>query len=291
ESGIDITMRLAGTAFTNYAGTAASDALIALQSMSDGQMDEVHPLRDHLGADLVALVYRGEGCGIGYLSADAASAFSVTDVGCLLGNRTLAHEIGHNQGAHHDRRNTGSTAEGTYNHGFRRCSDGSADDLGSPYFRTVLAYSCSGAARVGRFSNPQFSFGGVPLGVDPASDPAHGAYNARSLNESAAYVAGFRAGAALTPPAAPGALLATAAGPDSVELDWLDNAGDEDGFTIQRATDGGFDTIASLAAETTAFRDDGLTPDTGYQYRLRADNSAGSSDWSDIAAVRTDPAL
>lgn len=291
DSLIDITMNLVGTALTDYAGTNASQALSDLRGTTDGQMDEVHPLRDSLGADIVALVYDGQGCGIGYLGSSASSAFSVTDVPCLVGNRTMAHEIGHNQGAHHDRQTVGGGSNGAYNYGYRRCNDGSVDDFGSPYFRTVLSYNCSGAPRVGRFSNPNVQYQLVPQGVDPDVDPARGAYNARTLNESAGYVAGFRTPPVSTPPAAPSGLLAASAGPDAIDLDWIDNAGDEDSFEVQSSPDNAtWSTIATLAANTTSYRDDGLAPETTRWYRVRASNSAGASGWTDPASATTDPA-
>lgn len=290
-SGIGITMNLAGTAWVDYSGTAASAALSDLRGMGDGRMDEVHALRDGLGADIVALVYSGEGCGIGYLPASASSAFSVTDFSCLVGNRTMAHEIGHNQGAHHDRQTVGGGVNGAYNYGYRRCDDGSVDDLGSPYFRTVLAYSCAGSPRVGRFSNPDFEYALAAQGVDPDIDPARGAFNARTLNESATYVAGFRTSPVTTPPTAPSGLQALAAGPGAIDLDWLDNATDEDSFEVEASPDNSaWSVVATLGANTTTFTHDGLAPQTTRWYRVRARNGAGYSGYSNSVFATTDPA-
>ncbi|MDX1459881.1 MAG: zinc-dependent metalloprotease family protein, partial [Xanthomonadales bacterium] len=161
-SDIDITMNLVGTHKTVYPNAAADTTLYALQGTSDGDMDEVHGVRDSLGADLVAMVFAGSGCGIGFLGSSASSAFSVTHESCLVGNRTLNHELGHNQGAHHDRQTVGGGTTGAYNYGYRRCNDGSVDDFGSPYFRTVMSYSCTSAGRVGRMSNPNVNYSGVP---------------------------------------------------------------------------------------------------------------------------------
>lgn len=289
-SGINITMNLVGTHQTVYAGTGASQALSDLRGTSDGQMDEVHGVRDSLGADIVSLIYDGEGCGIGYLPSSASTAFNVTDEPCLVGNRTMAHEIGHNQGAHHDRVTANAGSSSAYNYGFRRCNDGSVDDFGSPYFRTILAYSCSGSPRVGRFSNPNVNYSGVPQGVDPAVTPGKGAWNARTLNESANYVAGFRTAAPNLPPNAPSALLATANGHDAIDLGWNDNSADETSFVVQSAPDGSsWSDIATLAANTTSYTDDGLAPLTTRYYRVRAQNSAGASGYSNVDSDTTGP--
>ena len=289
-SGVDITLNLAGTTLTNYSGTNSGQALSDIRGTSDGQMDEIHALRDQLGADIVAFIYDGGGCGIGYLGSSASTAFSVTDEPCLVGNRTMAHEIGHNQGAHHDRQTVGGGSNGAYNYGYRRCSNGSVDDFGSPYYRTVLSYSCSSAPRVGRFSNPNVNYLGVPQGVDPAVDPAKGAWNARTLNESASYIAGFRTGSSTTPPNAPSGLSALASGPDTIDLAWSDNSNDENSFNVQSSPDNtSWTSIATLAANTSFFTDDGLLPESLHYYRVRASNSAGSFGFSNVASDITGP--
>jgi len=281
ESGIDISMTLVGMQWVDYSGTGASATLSALRSTSDGVMDIAHTYRDDLGADIVSMVYDGDGCGIGYLSSSASTAFNVTDAPCLVGNRTMAHEIGHNQGAHHDRVTVGGGGTGDYRYGYRRCNNGTAEDVGSPYFRTVLSYSCSGAARVGRFSNPNVNYLGVPQGIDPDLQPSLGSYNARTLNESAAHVAGFRTSSVITAPTAPSNLDAIASGYDSMSVSWDDTSDNESSFELQRSLDGSaWSTIASLAANDNSYEDNGLNASTTYHYQVRAGNSADNSAWS-----------
>lgn len=289
-SGVNIHMNLAGTALTNYTSSTSSQALSDLRGTSDGKMDEVHALRDQLGADLVAFVYDGPGCGIGYLNSGASTAFSVTAEACLVGNRTMAHEIGHNQGAHHDRQTLGGGSSAAYNYGFRRCNDGSVDDFGSPFFRTVLSYSCSSAPRVGRLSNPAITYQDVPQGVDPAIDAARGAWNSKVLNNRATTVAGFRSSSSPTPPMAPSTLSALSVGFDAIDLSWNDNADNEDTFVVQTSTDGSnWGTIANLSPDTNAFQHDGLEPESTHFYRVRADNGSGSSGYSNISEATTEP--
>ena len=291
ESQIDLSMNVTSMRFINYAdsGVSTGTALGQIRSTSDGIMDEVHGWRDEDGADLVGLIMDGTGCGTAYAPASPASAFNVTDESCMLGNRTLSHEIGHNQGALHDRDQHSGGTVGGYNYGFKRCSDGSDEDFGAPYFRTVMSYSCTGASRVGRYSNPNILFNGVPQGIDPDINAERGAFNARTLNESANYVAGFRDGAPLTPPAPPSGLSASSAGADSINLSWTDNSDNESGFALERSTDNiTFAEVASLGAGTTSYTDNGLTSETTYYYRVEANNGAGASGYSNVSSAITD---
>jgi hypothetical protein len=90
-------------------------------------------------------------------------------------------------------------------------------------------------------------------------------------------------------PAAPSTLVATAASSTRVSLTWRDNAGNESGFAIFRATGGGntFVQIATVGANVTAFADTTVRPATSYKYRVRAFNGAGASSFSNTANVRT----
>ena len=277
-SEVHITMNLVGTALTSYSETDTSTALNDLRNLNDGQMDEVHGLRDQLGADLVALVQDGSGCGIAYVGSSASSAFSVTDISCLVDNRTLAHELGHNQGALHDRVTSSAGSSTNFNYGYRRCDDATVDQTPSPWFRTIMAYSCNKSPRVGHFSNPTVNYLGVPTGVAPGSEPPSGAYNVLTLNNSASYVAGFRtAPEPVDPPAAPTNLTATATD-QTIVLVWTDNAVNETAYRVERSQDNGasWSLIASLPADAQALSDTGLSASTTYTYRVAALNSAGT---------------
>jgi FtsP/CotA-like multicopper oxidase with cupredoxin domain len=92
----------------------------------------------------------------------------------------------------------------------------------------------------------------------------------------------------ITPPAAPGALAATAVSSSRIDLAWTDNAGDEAGFDIERSQDGlNFAPLASVGANVTAYADSGLTAATTYLYRVAARNANGSSAWSNTASAIT----
>jgi hypothetical protein len=87
------------------------------------------------------------------------------------------------------------------------------------------------------------------------------------------------------PPAAPSDLGVTVASPTSLDLEWTDNANNEQGFSIERSlTSGsGFSEIDTVGANQTTYTDSGLTTGTRYYYRVRAYNVGGYSGYSNEA--------
>jgi len=92
-----------------------------------------------------------------------------------------------------------------------------------------------------------------------------------------------------TIPAAPTGLAATATSTSQVHLTWTDNASDETAFVVEYAALGGGYQQAGgeLAANTTAADVGGLAEATGYQFRVRARNTAGDSAFSNVASTAT----
>ena len=91
------------------------------------------------------------------------------------------------------------------------------------------------------------------------------------------------------PPAAPSDLAATAISPSEIDLTWVDNSDNEDEFEIQRDSGSGFQGITSVGADSTAFSDSGLDPETEYTYRVRSSNGSGNSEWSAAFSATTLP--
>ena len=93
--------------------------------------------------------------------------------------------------------------------------------------------------------------------------------------------------------AAPSNLSATAISSSQINLTWTDNSNNETGFEIERCTGEGCNTfahIATVGANVTSYSNTGLASSTTYNYRVRAYNSAGDSDYSAPPANATTPA-
>ncbi len=146
---------------------SASDDIYALQDPGDGLMDNVLPLRDTYGADLVSLLVDSfNACGVGFLAPfNEDLGYTVVDTGCAVDNLSFPHEIGHNMGCHHDRDNAGS-APYPYAYGWRWTSTNGGR------YRTIMAYSQNSDTRVPYFSNPDVNYIGVPTGVANSEDNA-----------------------------------------------------------------------------------------------------------------------
>jgi hypothetical protein len=76
-------------------------------------------------------------------------------------------------------------------------------------------------------------------------------------------------------------------------LRWTDTATNETGFTIQRATNSTFTTglSSSTAAANATTLTQTVTRNTTYYYRIRANNTGGSSAWTNAQPfpIRTGP--
>ena len=196
DGGVNQRIFLAAREEVSYVEENASGhlAVARLARERDGYMDEIHEIRDRVGADLVHLI--AEVTDVGG-AADLAGAFGLTCAGCGAG--VFAHELGHNMALSHDRYvDFGRLA---YSYGYvnqRAFEDGAPESSG---WRTIMAYAnqCGdarfGCGRIMRFSNPNQSYLGDPLGVpgESRTSAVNGPADAvRALNLTRHSVAAFR---------------------------------------------------------------------------------------------------
>ncbi|MCC5843624.1 MAG: immunoglobulin domain-containing protein [Verrucomicrobia bacterium] len=86
------------------------------------------------------------------------------------------------------------------------------------------------------------------------------------------------------PPAAPSGLQILSGATAPVSLSWTDNSDNELGFQLERSPAGAdtFSVLASLDTETTSYLDETASPGQHYDYRVRAWNNNGFSDYSGV---------
>jgi Fibronectin type III domain len=89
---------------------------------------------------------------------------------------------------------------------------------------------------------------------------------------------------------APTNLSATAVSSTQINLSWADNSSNETGFKVERTMHGkSFKQIATVGENVTTYADTRLKASTTYRYRVRAYNSGGNSNYSNIASATTNP--
>ncbi|HHB79220.1 MAG TPA: T9SS type A sorting domain-containing protein [Saprospiraceae bacterium] len=168
NSTVDHRVEVAVIVETNYdeaANYSLVDKVADFSGTSDGNMDEIHNLRNLYDADMCGLVFKtGQGCGrADAIGATSSTAFQVSRYNCFY-KYTLQHEMGHLLNARHDHFvDNGGLA---YNHGYTHPATS-----GNNPFRTLMAYSnaCTGTGitcpRVDHISDYQVNYNGDPTGV------------------------------------------------------------------------------------------------------------------------------
>ncbi|HEU5080243.1 MAG TPA: M12 family metallo-peptidase [Opitutaceae bacterium] len=207
RSQVVATATLAGTAQVSYDESKSAgdkvqdDALTRLADESDGYMDNIHDLRDQLGADLVCLALNrrdSASAGLAYILTSPhnryndTSGFSVVQYSVMNSQSVFSHEIGHNFGCAHDRENSkddkGNLTQGAYPYSYGYRFTG-ADNV---QYRTIMAYSPG--QHLSYYSNPNII---APAPISHAVGSAEGnpdqADNARTIRQDLAEVSAYRA--------------------------------------------------------------------------------------------------
>ncbi len=250
-------------------GLDTSLDLSRFSQMGDGFMDEVHTLRDTYAADVALLIVgNAEHGGIAStILATPGTAFALVKRSNLE-NLSLAHEVGHLQGADHDPDHE-PRADPVFEFGHAYWEK-------NENWKTLM----SGSPRLAYWSNPEVGHpdSGTPMGT------WHTHNNVCVLNITAGTVAGFKAG-----PCIPGAC-----NPEVIVLPQGQANRDQFGFSV--AIDGDFAVVG-------APHDDELGEDAGAVYIYRRTGTtwflaqratasdAASHDWFGKAVAISGPYL
>jgi hypothetical protein len=194
DSGVNTRLNLVAKAPVSYPDNIFSN--IALMELTSGMgvFSGVKDAQDEFGADVVVL-FRPLNiddllCGIANLNdhlyaepaQNADNMYSVVAIEC--GGRVLAHELGHNLGLNHSRKQDGEGVMLPYALGYGV----------NNRFATVMAYEeeFGGAIGVDKFSSPLLDCFGQPCGISHDDDPNNSADAVSALNQVVGKVAAYR---------------------------------------------------------------------------------------------------
>jgi peptidyl-Asp metalloendopeptidase len=168
QNGINITLRLVGT--LSLGGNNVTPSSGWLNAITDTGW--IQDYRNQWGADMVAVLGTGQSAGSGLISCGIAwvgqgsngslynsynsKMYSISAVDC--GATTFVHELGHNQGLAHSRKQ-GDTSGGVY-------VDGMGHGVQN-VFASIMAYPhvFGSATQYDYFSNPSWSVSGYAYGI------------------------------------------------------------------------------------------------------------------------------
>lgn len=164
-------------------------------------------------------------------------------------------------------------------------NDNASDESG---YRVQRAPDVAGAP--GTWSDVVLAAANSNSHVDATVSPST-AYWYRVRAESNGGVSAYTGAIAVTtdplppPPAAPTNLVAAGASGSQINLTWTDVATNETSYELERAPDvsgtpGTYALLATLGANSNAYSNSGLLPNTRYWYRLRAVNAGGPSSYA-----------
>ncbi len=284
DSGINPRLVLAHSALVDYVAQGTHTDLNRLLASEDGQMDEVHALRNEYAADLVHLLTNVSDGPVGsaipfseeLLHEERRAAFAVT---AHDSEETFTHEVGHNFGMAHDRYWAAGPEHQIYPYAYGYVNK-RAFEPGAPassWWSTIMAtwrrciYSGIDCSRLLRFSNPEQTHLGDPLGVPDDSTvtgPDGPADGRRTINNTARWVGSFRSEACTEFVVSPQEPVASVDGGEiALEVDTapgcLWDASSQSGFLALdpdiRSAGSGYARISVHANETGAERKGSLT--------------------------------
>jgi hypothetical protein len=180
--------------------TVSTNYDVDLDSLTDGDIENVHAWRNDYAADLVCMLtystnYGGYGWLLNTTNGSPDLAFSIVRVQQADWTYTVVHEWGHNMGCHHSKTQHPDTDPGPGLYSYSAGWQWETNTTSLPYgLCTIMTYEdfnndgTNEYTRIAYFSNPDINYAETSTPVGDATDGD----NARTIREMRSVLASYR---------------------------------------------------------------------------------------------------